>query len=188
MNVAPFETVKKSILSLIGSKNGGTGSTDHEKAVREAGSSLYLGGSDTEGSNGVDAAVGPIRLPEFEDRDNLPYINAIRQEILQWQILHDEAMYGPDTRDFKPERFLKPCVKYPDAAFGYGWRICPGRYMANNSMFIAVASILHVSDIAPARDSSGKEIPINKAFTSGFFVQKLLFLKKMYGNEKLNCT
>jgi hypothetical protein len=42
--------------------------------------------------------------------------------------------------------------------------------MADNSMFIAVASILQVFDIAPARDKSGKEIPVNQAFTSGFFV------------------
>jgi hypothetical protein len=42
--------------------------------------------------------------------------------------------------------------------------------MADNSIFITVASILQVFDIAPARDSSGKEIPVNKAFTSGFSV------------------
>jgi cytochrome P450 len=38
------------------------------------------------------------------------------------QILHDEATYGPDTDDFNPERFLKPGVNYPNAAFGYGRR------------------------------------------------------------------
>ncbi|KAF8507774.1 cytochrome P450 [Gautieria morchelliformis] len=152
----------------------------------------------------LDAVMGPNRLPEFEDRNNLPYINALCKEVLRWhpleplgfahattqddiydgyfipkgaiilgnswQILHDEAVYGPNTDDFNPERFLDPNVKYPNAAFGYGRRICPGRHLADNSVFIAVASILKVFDITPARDSStGEEIPVSKAFTSGFF-------------------
>ncbi|KAF8507777.1 cytochrome P450 [Gautieria morchelliformis] len=152
----------------------------------------------------LDAVVGPSRLPEFGDRDNLPYINALCKEILRWhpllplglahattqddiyngyfipkgtiilgnswEILHDEAIYGPNPDDFNPERFLDPNVKYPKAAFGYGRRICPGRHLADNSVFIAVASILKVFDITPARDSStGEEIPVRQSFTSGFF-------------------
>ncbi|KAF8490208.1 cytochrome P450 [Gautieria morchelliformis] len=152
----------------------------------------------------LDAVVGPNRLPEFEDRNNLPYINAICKEIFRWhpllplgvahattqddiydgyfipkgaiilanswQILHNEAVYGPNTDDFNPERFLDPKVKYPNAAFGYGRRVCPGRHLADNSVFIAVASILKVFDITPARDcSTGEEIPVSKAFTSGLF-------------------
>ena len=33
----------------------------------------------------LDAAVGPDRLPEFVDRVNLPYINAVISELLRWQ-------------------------------------------------------------------------------------------------------
>ena len=40
--------------------------------------------------------------------------------------------------------------------------------MADNSVFIAVASILMVFNITPARDGSGNEIPVKAAFTSGF--------------------
>ncbi|KAF8515563.1 cytochrome P450 [Gautieria morchelliformis] len=86
-----------------------------------------------------------------------------------WHILHDEAIYGPDPDDFKPERFLVSGVEYPSAAFRYGRRICPGRHYADDSVFITVASVLHVFNITPARDSTGSEIPISKAFTSGFF-------------------
>jgi cytochrome P450 len=35
----------------------------------------------------LDAVVGPNRLPEFEDRNNLPYINALCKEILRWHPL-----------------------------------------------------------------------------------------------------
>lgn len=32
----------------------------------------------------VDAAVGAERLPEFEDKDKLPYIQAIVHEVMRW--------------------------------------------------------------------------------------------------------
>ena len=33
----------------------------------------------------LDAVVGPRRLPDFEDRDALVYVNAIIKEALRWQ-------------------------------------------------------------------------------------------------------
>lgn len=32
----------------------------------------------------LDEVVGPTRLPEFGDRENLPYINALCKEIMRW--------------------------------------------------------------------------------------------------------
>ena len=32
----------------------------------------------------IDRVVGPGRLPTFEDRENLPYVNAMIKEILRW--------------------------------------------------------------------------------------------------------
>ena len=32
----------------------------------------------------LDEVVGPTRLPEFEDRPNLPYINALCKEVMRW--------------------------------------------------------------------------------------------------------
>lgn len=32
----------------------------------------------------LDAVVGPDRLPTFDDRDSLPYVNAIVKETLRW--------------------------------------------------------------------------------------------------------
>jgi cytochrome P450 len=100
-------------------------------------------------------------------------------------MLQDEATYGPNTDKFLPERFLTPGVKDPTIAFGFGRRqglfnltcnflimlvrICPGRYLADNSIYIAVASILSAFDITSSRDDKGKEIPVRAAFRSGFF-------------------
>ncbi|KAJ7617238.1 cytochrome P450 [Roridomyces roridus] len=71
-----------------------------------------------------------------------------------WAILHDERNY-PDPHLFKPERFLLPDGRLdpgaldPQAAFGYGRRLCPGRHFARSTLWIAIASILAVFDISP---------------------------------------
>ena len=33
----------------------------------------------------VDAVVGTDRLPEFDDRPSLPYVDAIVREVLRWR-------------------------------------------------------------------------------------------------------
>ncbi|KAF8576736.1 cytochrome P450 [Ramaria rubella] len=196
--------------------------SDEEDVIRGTGSSAYAAGSDTtvsalhtfflamvccpevqrKAQEELDLVIGPHRLPEFGDRESLPYIELICKEVYRWQpvvpmgvahaatqddvygdyfipkgtivvgniwhILHDEKNYGPDTDKFIPERFLAPGVKDANAAFGFGRRICPGRYMADNSVFIAVASVLKAFNITPARDVDGNEIPVKAAFTSGF--------------------
>ena len=35
----------------------------------------------------LDQVLGPDRLPEFADRKNLPYINAICHEIHRWSVI-----------------------------------------------------------------------------------------------------
>ena len=78
-------------------------------------------------------------------------------------ILHDENTY-PDPFKFDPERYLnqdKPIDRLSDPsllAFGFGRRICPGMHLADNSIFITVASILSVFNISKCRDANGEEI------------------------------
>ncbi|KIJ44583.1 hypothetical protein M422DRAFT_251862 [Sphaerobolus stellatus SS14] len=88
-----------------------------------------------------------------------------------WTLLRDEADFGPNTDRFNPERYFIPGVRDPGntGAFGFGRRICVGRYMAMKSVFLAIASILQVFEISKARDASDKEIPVEAEFTSGFF-------------------
>ncbi|KAH9959806.1 cytochrome P450 [Russula dissimulans] len=83
-----------------------------------------------------------------------------------WAMLHDESVF-PEPSQFRPERFLDPKVKPLDAGFGFGRRICPGRFMARSSMWIAIASVLAVYDISPVIDGNGvPQIP-KEEYTEG---------------------
>ncbi|KAI0712386.1 cytochrome P450 [Earliella scabrosa] len=150
----------------------------------------------------LDNVVGPHRLPEMDDRDALPYVNAILKETMRWHtavplgvphtstaddeyhgyfipkntmvvvnawydrsILHDPDTYSEPDK-FIPERFMKDGrlntdVRDPASiAFGFGRRICPGQFLADGTVFLFMASILHTFDISPPLDESGKPVHV----------------------------
>ncbi len=82
-----------------------------------------------------------------------------------WAILHDEATY-PDAETYNPERFIGDNPQ-PNpttlGVFGFGRRICPGRHLAMNSTYIAVAALLWAFDIFPDE----KEVADVNAYTDG---------------------
>ena len=80
-------------------------------------------------------------------------------------ILHNPDLY-PDPETFKPERFLNEDGTFRDEpaislAFGGGKRICPGRHLVDETLFIVTASVLSVFNVAKARDGDGHEIPVS---------------------------
>lgn len=141
----------------------------------------------------IERVVGHERLPQFSDRDKLPYINALVKEATRWMpvvpvgtthaadedvtykdmtipkgsllmpaiwgSLHDPKVH-PDPETFNPDRFLEPRNEPDpaDHAFGYGRRICPGRFLANESLFITLSRMLAVFDMTKAVDEYGREI------------------------------
>ncbi|EMD36023.1 hypothetical protein CERSUDRAFT_138759 [Gelatoporia subvermispora B] len=67
-----------------------------------------------------------------------------------WAIAYEpNSKYDPEA--FLPERFLdltQPTADPALWAFGFGRRICPGRHMGENSVFIMIATLLTVFDIS----------------------------------------
>ncbi|KAJ7137205.1 cytochrome P450 [Mycena epipterygia] len=137
----------------------------------------------------IDTVIGPGQLPHFNDEQSLLYLSALVKEVLRWgpvapmgvpHLLTAEDQYRgyrlpagsvdmyPDPKSFNPERFLRdgklnPDVRDPQAAFGFGRRICPGRHMAMSSVWITIASILAVFDIAVVDD--GQIIELSYEFS-----------------------
>ncbi|KAJ3981203.1 hypothetical protein F5890DRAFT_573149 [Lentinula detonsa] len=79
---------------------------------------------------------------------------------------------------FNPDRFLRNDLAVVDpvsVAFGYGRRICPGRFMAESQLWISIACILSAFEIKPGNDERGRPIVPKAAFSSGFiwYVHKI---------------
>ncbi|EKG12913.1 Cytochrome P450 [Macrophomina phaseolina MS6] len=144
----------------------------------------------------LDEVVGRERLPGFADRESLPYVRACVEETLRWRhiapggiphatleedhymgyripkgavvppvywSMHLEEDVYSSPWSFQPERWLgQPEGK----SFGFGRRICAGRFVARNSLFIMIARLLWAFNIKHAVDrKTGRSIEVDdKAF------------------------
>ncbi|PPQ90245.1 hypothetical protein CVT25_013004 [Psilocybe cyanescens] len=82
-----------------------------------------------------------------------------------WSISQNSSYYE-DPQAFNPDRFLKEHAELDpfNFAFGYGPRICLGRYFAIDQLYIVVASLLWAFVITPLE----KESLPHPSYTSGF--------------------
>ncbi|EIN09540.1 cytochrome P450 [Punctularia strigosozonata HHB-11173 SS5] len=92
-----------------------------------------------------------------------------------WAILHDEHVY-PHTSEFDPNRFMGSDPNPdPDAVFGFGRRICPGRFFAIDALWIMIATTVAAFDIEKALDADGRVEEPTAQYTSGFQSRPLPF-------------
>jgi cytochrome P450 len=73
---------------------------------------------------------------------------------------------------FMPERFLETDGNTPERdpntfAFGFGRRICPGRELATNSIYLTIAQALAVFSLGKPVDDDGKEVDLIADFQPG---------------------
>ncbi|KAH9902324.1 cytochrome P450 [Xylariomycetidae sp. FL2044] len=66
---------------------------------------------------------------------------------LAW-LAHDPAVYH-DPGEFQPERFLEPRREPPasEVVFGFGRRACPGKWIAEQNLFLSIAQTLAVFNV-----------------------------------------
>ncbi|KAG9312746.1 cytochrome P450 [Chiua virens] len=130
----------------------------------------------------IDRVVGRKRLPSFDDREALPYVDAVLRETMRWSpmspmgtphatseddiyngcyipqgpqissVAYDEQSYFraisrnekkyPNPEAFIPERFIREDGTLNEDTipwiFGFGRRICPGRYVGDASVWSAM--------------------------------------------------
>ncbi|KAI0854591.1 cytochrome P450 [Xylaria cubensis] len=99
--------------------------------------------------------VAPMGLPHESTEDDMcdgyliPKGSMVFANI--WHFTHDPNVYH-DPTTFRPERFLagddhEPELNPEKFVFGFGRRVCPGRFLAENSLFLIVAQSLAVFSI-----------------------------------------
>ncbi|KAG8665189.1 hypothetical protein FPOAC2_14444 [Fusarium poae] len=227
----PYNFVKRQIakrsnrpsyVSSLIKQHDGDLDEETDTAIKQTAAVMYAGGADTTVSSirgfvlamllfpdvqrkaqqEIDSVVGTERLPQFEDRDNLSYVDALVKEALRWipvipmgvvhsadedihykdfvipkgasflpatwWFLHDPAIYS-DPSSFNPDRYLEPRNEpHPNfASFGFGRRVCPGRFLADESLFISISRLLAVFEIKKAVDGRGNEIEPQISVTPG---------------------
>ncbi|KAH8429766.1 cytochrome P450 [Aspergillus melleus] len=188
-----------SYLASLLEEGDGKFTPEEELVNKWTAGSLYTGGADTtvsalscfflamalhpevqaKAQEEIDRVLGPNKLPTFDDRERLPYIEAVVKETLRWHpvapmgiphlctqddtyeghlipkgaiimpniwgFTHDENTYN-DPAAFNPERFLGPNPELDPhtLSFGFGRRICPGRFLADSTIFGTIAQSLAV--------------------------------------------
>jgi len=86
--------------------------------------------------------------------------------------MHDPKVFD-NPMEYQPERYLKDGKLDPDVrdplcvVFGFGRRICPARYLSDNSLYLIASSLLAVFDIKLPVDDHGVTIELKPEFTSG---------------------
>ncbi|TDL28096.1 cytochrome P450 [Rickenella mellea] len=154
----------------------------------------------------IDAIVGHDRLPDFHDREYLPFVDCVMKETLRWntpvplgiphramnsdiyrgkcipagtmvianiwKMMRDEQFYLEPER-FQPERFQcadsrNATLDPKSAIFGFGRRVCPGRFFSDNGIWLAMVCLLATFDFLPPIDDDGREVMPKPGFQSGF--------------------
>ena len=197
-------------------EEGGDLSGEDEEAIIWTAASLYGAASDTmiitltaftaamilfpgvqrKAQEEIDRVIGSGRLPTVEDRERLPYVDAVVKEALRWWpiapmsfphtatenleydglyipkgayllpnvwwFLHDPDVHA-DPDSFDPERFLSPRNESDPSGhtWGYGRRMCPGRFFADTGLYLNIVQTLAVFNIKKAVGADGKEVGVD---------------------------
>ena len=136
--------------------------------------------------------VGPFGLPHVSTEADTIIVKTTRGEeeytipkgsmLLPniWYFMRDPTRYrDPDT--FEPQRFLgeRPELDPATLAFGFGRRICPGRVLADATVWLVIAQTLAMFDVASK--TRRKDVAQNEG-VPGLVMHPLPFQEQLHVN------
>ncbi|KAF8135167.1 CyP450 monooxygenase [Boletus edulis] len=140
----------------------------------------------------IDRVTGGNRMPDFGDRPSMVYLEAAYRELLRWAQVaplgvphmttgHDvyEGYFIPkDTLVFpniwsmthNEDKYPEPMRFMPERFIDANGKICVGKHLVEDSIWIAMVTILAVIDVKKAKDEHGREIDVVPEYTTGVII------------------
>ncbi|KAH9924330.1 cytochrome P450 [Epithele typhae] len=131
----------------------------------------------------IDAVIGRGRLPDFSDRQALPYVNAVIKEITRWHVSIPPGLAHATSEDDEFEGYFIPkgtavnvnawAILHDPAVFEDPETFKPERFMKDGKLDPAVKDLTAVAFGLGRRrplDADGKPIPFDPELTEGLLV------------------
>ena len=119
--------------------------------------------------------IGPLGMPHRSTEDDwyegmfIPKGTICIPNV--WHMNRDPGVYGVNAAHFDPARHLDANGRITSGvsgtkdighvSYGFGRRVCVGRHVADNSLFINIAVMLWASRIERKKDASGQLVPLD---------------------------
>ncbi|KAF8347394.1 cytochrome P450 [Amanita rubescens] len=132
----------------------------------------------------IDTIVGSDRLPTFEDRPRLPYVEAILQELWRWSV---PVPLGLPHRLMEDDVYKGMHIPKGSLIFCNLWAMtrdeniysepvqirsrtqCPGMHLADSSVWLLIVCMMATLNIKKLLDENGKVIEPNYTFDNSIF-------------------
>ncbi|KAF7346404.1 O-methylsterigmatocystin oxidoreductase [Mycena sanguinolenta] len=112
MRQVPFEFAKQNMCDGVDSESivakllEANGHNDGA-AIQEMAAAAYAAGADTKrAQTEIDTVIGTYRLPRFEDRPSLPYIEALYREVMRWKPVGSLVVHATTADDVYDGYFI----------------------------------------------------------------------------------
>ncbi|KAF9241412.1 cytochrome P450 [Melanogaster broomeanus] len=166
--------------------------SEYESALKHASATAFLGSAETVWKRAqaeIDTVVGMGKLPNFDDRPLLPYIDAVlreRSRTTTFKVSSPESPQGvphaASSSDIYKGFYIpsgaivyaniwamsRDEARYPTAEQFIPERfLTTGRHAAQASLWSAIATMLATLDFGPSKDAEGKDIAFEPKYTNG---------------------
>ncbi|KAG6861012.1 hypothetical protein C0995_004865 [Termitomyces sp. Mi166 len=140
----------------------------------------------------IDSVVGPYRLPNFSDRPNMPYVEALYREVMRWHPVTPLGVSHASTADDVYNGYFIPkgtevipniwSMTHDESRYPEPDSFKPERFFDDDGQLNDDDTVLTFGfgrrtnstfDIRKPRDEQGNEIDVDNSYTSGLISHKI---------------